>query len=460
MNRKLIRSQAVVVCTLALSITQAHAQQGSTISLGRLSTGATVNFVKAASGEWGIDVAGNGTPHISQPQPARFEVYTGSLPGPGSKDDLHEVAAGYQTVQMAGGTATAKADISFGAGVTFHVEDRWSLKDLVLSVHRRVEVAGSAQGGFDSAVLFSTAPDVNWTDLEFMVPGRLYADPTYDGATSSGGPLHYAAKRLSMRENSLPAPLFAMNFREGHSVTVFDPTPKGDTTVEEASAPTNNVMIDGKYTFGAVGAHENPNGVEFGYWLPGTTNDFLGGGRGGGGRAGAPSPGAAPAALTPDGNLAPPPVITPVPAWRRRYNPIQQGMVQDYNVAFRFGQNETFPATTRNAFRWAWDTLKPVVNYVDLDYVRRTVIDVHSSQVLTIEGRTGVPYLLDARTGKFRDRSDAKRAAMGFCGRNIEVADEFLKEADREPNTPRSQKLRKQALDLIATFIQIGRAHV
>src|ERR1035438_4838442 len=99
-----------------------------------------------------------------------------------------------------------------------------------------------------------------------MVPGRLYADPTYDGATSSGGPLHYSAKRLSMRENSLPAPLFAMNFREGHSVTVFDPTPKGDTTVEEASAPTNNVMIDGKYTFGAVGAHENPNGVEFGYW--------------------------------------------------------------------------------------------------------------------------------------------------------------------------------------------------
>jgi hypothetical protein len=129
--------------------------------------------------------------------------------------------------------------------------------------------------------------------------------------------------------------------------------------------------------------------------------------------------------------------------------------MQDYRVAFRFGQNETFPQTTRNAYRWAWNTLKPATNYVDLDYVRRITIDVLSSQVLTVDGRTGIPYLLDARTGEFRDRSDAKRAAMGFCARNIEVADEFLKEADREPGTPRSHKLRKQALDLIATFIRI-----
>jgi hypothetical protein len=144
-----------------------------------------------------------------------------------------------------------------------------------------------------------------------------------------------------------------------------------------------------------------------------------------------------------------------VAAWRRRYNPIRDGIVQDYDVAFRFGQGESFPETTRNAFRWAWDTLKPAVNPVDLDYVRRMSIDVLSSQVLTVDGRTGIPYLLDARTGKFRNRSDAKRAAMGFCARNIEIAGEFLKEADRVPGTPRSQKLRQQALDIIATFIRL-----
>ena len=458
MNRRLFYAGAGAVCAVALSVTLAQSQQGSAVSLGRLATGATVKFIKGASGQWRIDITGGGAPHLSQPQPARFEVYTGSSPGPGSKDDIHEVAAGYKTVQATAGVATAQADVPFGAGVTFHVEDRWSLKDPVLSVHRHVTVTGNAQGGFDSSVMLTTAPDVVWPDLDFMVPSKLYGDPTFDGATSPGGPLHYAARNLSMRENTLPAPLIAMNFKDGHSVTVLDPTPKGDTTVEEESAPNNNVMIDDRYNFGALGAHETSSGVEFGYWLPGTTSEFQGGGRGGrGGRGGGrgSSPGAAPAALTADGNMAPPPAVNAVPVWRRRYNPIKQGLAQDYNVAFRFSQSETFPQTTRNAFRWAWDTLQPAVNFVDLDYVRRITIDVHSSQVLTIEGRTGVPYLLDARTGKFRDRSDAKRAAMGFCGRNIEVADEFLKEADREPETPRSQKLRKQALDLIATFIRI-----
>jgi hypothetical protein len=440
---------------LTLAVAPLHAQQGSAISLGRLSTGAVVNFVKAPSGRWGIDVAGNRTPHISQPEPARFEVYTGSSPGPGSKDDLHDVTAGYDAVQMTNGTAVAKANIPFGAGVVFHVEDRWSLKGPALSVHRHVEVTGNAAGGFDSAVIFSTAPEVNWADIDFMAPGKLYADPSFDGATSPGGPLHYAAKQLAMRETVLPAPIFALNFKEGHSVTVLDPAPKGGTTVEEAGAPTNTVMIDDKYAFGAFGVYENASGVAFGYWLPGTINDFQGGSRGSAPAAGGASSGAAPAVLTPEGNLAPPPPVKAAPAWRRRYNPIKQGMVQDYRVSFRFGQSETFPETTRNAYRWAWDTLKPVTNPVDLDYVRRTTIDVLSSQVLTIEGRTGIPYLLDARTGKFRNRSDAKRAAMGFCAKNIEVADEFLKEADREPNTPRSRKLRQQGLDMIATFIRM-----
>jgi len=46
MNRKWIYGSAAVICTLALPV---QAQQGSTIALGRLSTGATVNFVKAPS---------------------------------------------------------------------------------------------------------------------------------------------------------------------------------------------------------------------------------------------------------------------------------------------------------------------------------------------------------------------------------------------------------------------------
>ncbi|HEX4636437.1 MAG TPA: hypothetical protein VH189_09670, partial [Rhizomicrobium sp.] len=220
------------------------------------------------------------------------------------------------------------------------------------------------------------------------------------------------------------------------------------------AASSDTVMIDARYDFGALGAHAEQGGVVFGYWLPGTVDDFISLNQITRQPLGT-SPGAPPALLTATGELAPPPPPHVRPAWRVRYNPIKDGTVQDYSVAFRFGQSESFPETIRNSWRWAWSLLKPPVNTVDLDMIRRVSIDVLSSQVLTVEGRTAIPYLLDAHTGQFRNRSDARRAAMGFCARNIEIADEFLKEADREAGTARSQKLRRQGLDIIATFIRM-----
>jgi hypothetical protein len=433
-----------VMAFAAFSVQSAQAQ--SQMILGRLSTGAAVAFVRDAGG-WGMDIGGMNAPHILQHRPARLDIYTAGKP--------QELAAGYASVRTSQGGMVARADISFGTQVTFHVEDHWRIKAGTLWVHRHVTVSGDAEGGFGSEVLFSTTPNVGWSGMKFLAPSKLYSDPTFDGATAPGSPLHDEAKRFSIREMALTAPLFALNFSDGYSITVLDPTPKGETTADEAGAPTDTVMMDARYNFGALGAHQGDDGVVFGYWLPGTVNDFLNLGRTGPSQPPGTSPGAPPAALTAQGALAPAARPNVQPAWRRRYNPIQDGMVQDYDVAFRFGQNETFAQTTRNAWRWAWSILKPAVNYVDLDGVRRMSIDVLSSQVLTVEGRTGIPYLLDAHTGQFRNRSDAKRAAMGFCARNIEIADEFLKEADRDPGTARSERLRRQGLDIIATFVRL-----
>ena len=140
--------------------------------------------------------------------------------------------------------------------------------------------------------------------------------------------------------------------------------------------------------------------------------------------------------------------------YRRRYHPIKQGFTQDYRVSFRFGRNEDFNQLTKNAWRWAWQTLAPAVNYHDIALVQKTLIDFLADRVMTVEGRTGIPYLLDSRTGKFQDRADATRAAMGFCAKNIEAADQFLREADRDPG-PRGQRMRKLALDIIDTFIRL-----
>ena len=424
----------------------------SRIVLGKLPTGATVAFVREAGG-WGMDIGGARTPHIIQPEPIGLEINLPAAAEPAG--NLQDMAAGYSSVRSAQDGMTAKADIPFGPQITFHVEDRWRIKDGSLWVHRHVLVSGTTEGGFGSKILFSTTPDVNWSDVKFLAPSKLYNDPSFDGMTSPGSPLHYQAKRFSIREMALTAPLFALNFADGHSITVLDPMPKGQTTPEEASAPTDTVMTDARLQFRrarrAAGRRRDR------VWLLGAGN---------GGRFPEHAPGVAVAAArhvagcaarASDGARRSCAASKPnvQPAWRRRYNPIQDGMVQDYEVAFRFGQKETFPQTTRNAWRWAWSILKPAVNYVDLDYVRRVSIDVLSSHVLTVDGRTGIPYLLDAHTGQFRNRSDARRAAMGFCARNIEIAAEFLMEADREPGTPRSQKLRKQGLDIIATFVRL-----
>ncbi|HXB51683.1 MAG TPA: hypothetical protein VNU69_02900, partial [Rhizomicrobium sp.] len=441
---------AKTVCLLAalgfMTFSSHAAQAQSRLVLGRVAIGADVAFVKEAGG-WGLEIAGAGEPHIFQHQPAQLEIYASGKP--------QEITAGYSSVRLSQGSATATADIALVPQVTFHVEDRWWLKAGSLWVHRHVTVSGDAPGGFGSKIGFSTTPDINWSDIKFLAPSKLYNDPTFDGVIAPGSRLHDEAKSFSIREMTLTAPLFALNLPDGHSVAVLDPIPKGETTSEEMQTPTDTVMTDARFDFGALGAHQDADGVVFGYWAPGTVNDFLSLSRSGAMQPPGTSPGAAPAVLTAQGDLAPSSRPNVKPAWRRRYNPIQSGIMQDYDVAFRFGQNETFPETTRNAWRWAWDVLKPAVNYTNLDMVRRLSVDVLSSQVRTVDGRTGIPYLLDAHTGQFRNRSDAKRAAMGFCARNIEIADEFLKEADRDPGSARSQKLRQQGLSIIATFVRL-----
>jgi hypothetical protein len=90
--------------------------------------------------------------------------------------------------------------------------------------------------------------------------------------------------------------------------------------------------------------------------------------------------------------------------------------------------------------------------------VRRSLVDQLSSQVYTIEGRTGLPFIVSTVTGKvFSTNPDPNffwRATMGFVGKNLEAADQLLRESDRDPSA-RGQKMRQQGLDTIATFIRL-----
>jgi hypothetical protein len=445
----------------------AGATAASRLVLGRLSNGAAVTFVRAGSGDWGIDISGGAAPRVTQAKPAQIEVYRGG-------DRVSQLAAGYRSVAREADAVVAKAKVAGQGAAAFAVEDRWTISGAVLSLSRKVTVTGAEHdAGFYSAIRLSTAPTTTWPDLDYLAPGLLYGDP-HTSAGAPGGSLYYRAKRFSIREDYLPAPVFALSFRDGNWAAVMDMAPRGDTTQVETTAPASTPVIDERLQFGALGAREVPEGgVEFGFWLPGTTNEFSGGFGFGGGQ-GAPS----------------------APVVRRRYHPVKAGFSQRYQVGFRFGQGASFRGMERDAWRWAWQTLKPKVTLIDVEVVRRTLIDHLADRVLTVDDRAGVPFVIDAVSGKpgsfrpaammamFRPPTAARPAfdtedlvkwaksvgidmdpqaaelelwpkiAMGFCGKNIEVADQLLLEGDRDPG-PRGQRMRKLGLAIVASLIRL-----
>ena len=482
------------------------------IELGRLSNGAAVAFVRTG-GEWGIQISGGDPQSFAQPKPAQIEVYRGG-------DNATDLASGYQSVTKEADSVVAKAKVSGGEAV-FAVEDRWKVAGAVLSVSRKVTVTGGeANAGFYSAVRFSTARTVAWPDADYLVPGLLYGEP-HNGANGPAGVNALRAKRLNIREDYFSAPVIGIWFRDGRSVAVMDPAPRGDTTEEETEAPATKPIIDERIQFGALGARENSEGgIEFGFWLPGTTAEFSGGGFGGRGAIGPP----------------PPQIV------RRRYHPVKAGFSQNYQVALRFGQGESFAGMERDAWRWAWQTLKPKTYPIDVEAARKALIDHMADQTIVYEGRAGIPFVIDAVSGKpgsFRPayvlasrggrgigggppatpgvgapagggRGNAPGTApggrgptpsinatapvgpsgsrpavdtqelaqwaktalnidmdpnaaelnlwaniiLGFCGKHIEVGEQFIEEADREPG-PRSDRVRKLGMTVIDSQVKL-----
>ncbi|NJD11765.1 MAG: hypothetical protein FIB01_15435, partial [Gemmatimonadetes bacterium] len=161
--------------------------------VGTLGTGATVSLIRSAeSGKWGIDVSGPGTPHVSQAQPARVEVFAGNVAADEYfQDDIRQLASGYSSVDTAAGGVIGVAELSYDSGVRFRFEDRWSVSGAVLSVQRTVTVAGTAAGGFLSTVLLSTDPSVTWPDIDYFAPGLLYGDTIGHEDRNAGGRFSY-----------------------------------------------------------------------------------------------------------------------------------------------------------------------------------------------------------------------------------------------------------------------------
>ena len=255
-----------------------------------------------------------------------------------------------------------------------------------------------------------------------MIPGALYGDPTYNGDRSPGGKMNYAAHRFQLREDMLPAPLIALSFKNGSSVSLMDPSPHGESTVEETRL-TKNVMTDARFQFGALGVRQTDrNPIELSFQFPGSMSTFGFG-----------------------------PNAAAQPRQIRRFHPITHGFSQTYEVSFRIGADEPFRDVIRNTWRWAWSTLKPAVTPIDVELVRRVLLDHLASQAATIDGRTGIPFAV-ATFDTNQLQWNRTMTAMGFVSKNIECADQLLREGDRD-QSERGQKMHKLGLGIISSMI-------
>jgi hypothetical protein len=403
----------LLLCTLFL-VSCSHI--GGRMKLGTLETGASVSFVRSETNGWGIRISGGDTPEFMQLNPVILDILQ-------NEDDTQMLCTGYSSVKKSGTGIRAVAEVQYGKNVVFNIHDQWNLNESVLLLKRKIEVRGNAPGGFSSSIILGIDSSVVWTDVNYLAPGALYGDPAYDGDRSPGGTLNYDAKRFLIREDMLPAPLFALSFKNGSSVAILDPSPDGASTVEETKL-TADIMTDPIFQFGSLGVwqeYERP--VEFGFIFPGSSTVISRG-----------------------------PEMPPAIRWIRRFHPIGEGTVHDYEISFRFGKDESFRDMTRNTWRWAWSTLNPATYYIDVDQMRRLLIDQLASQAATIDGRTGIPFVMSSiDTTVFQ--WNWTMIAMGFVGKNLESADQLLREGDRD-TTERGQEMRRTGLDIISSMIK------
>jgi len=123
-------------------------------------------------------------------------------------------------------------------------------------------------------------------------------------------------------------------------------------------------MIDGRFLFGGLGMHERRGGgIDLSFWLPARS---AGKGR--------------------EASLAGDSATT-----RSRMD-----LFREYEIAVRFGRDESFHQFYSRSWRWAWDTLKPAVDHYDMDVMRRSLLEQLAGTVRTKDGRTAIPFALSA----------------------------------------------------------------
>lgn len=394
---------------------------GAERAVARLASGAAVTAFQSPSGEWGIRVRGSGMTSMSQPHPVVLEFYNDGWP-------VAPLRAGYRSIRSLPNGFAGSAQVRGHSGAQFAVEDTWVAAGAVLSLRRTLKVSGNGPGGFLSAITLATEGKFARDEVNLFAPGMIYGGSDHLTAIAIGGRETHQAGRgvLRIREDRLPAPVFGIRFGDGSSLAVLDAAPRATTTAKDASDVDVATLVDARFRFGSIGVEPADGGLGLGYWFPGSEGEVTY--RGG---------------MYPGGQVR---------GWRGRYHPIKEGLSQQYEVGFRFGRDASFPRFCREAWRWAWQTLKPAVVPQDIEAVRRCLIDTLAGQSLrSPDGKVG---MINTLTSVPDTRGVRFKSVMGFTGKSLESAEFLLQEASRD-SSERGTKLRQLGADIFDSFTRL-----
>ena len=350
-------------------------------------------------------------------------------------------------------------------GAVFHITDTWTRSGQEITLDRHLEVEGDCPGaGFYSEEVFHGAVSSVWEESEFIIPGTIYGKP-HTTSYSKGGSSYFDAGFFSLREDFIPAPLVAAASPDGQWAALLNTRPDGYTTQAETSAGATDRIVEEKLAFGALDIRKGEQGVDLVFRFPGSDEEF---------------PGRGPFFV---------PTSTAETIIRGRFHPVKNGFTQDYTIALKTGQSPTFTQVEREVWRWAWESLDPKVEPVDVELVKNALLDHLNDRLVTYKGRTGIPFVIDAVSGKpgsFRPSSSPFRqsapvpdlegivkwarelgididpsaaeldiwpwAVVGFCGKHVELAGQFLRESYRD-TSERGKRFRKNAENIMNTLV-------
>ncbi len=376
----------------------------------------TVYFEQNEKGKWGLHIKQDGNDFLSREEPVNIEIFE-------EGNAINILNAGYDQFSIKDDYYEAEATVNHG-DVSFLVKDKWSVVDEALQISRQLVVKGNRSGGFMSGIQLSYHKLATRDSVKIFAPGMVYGTTDHLTKDAIGG--KGSKEFVRIREDRLPAPLFGAYFNNGIALTVLNSKPDGRTTKEDSRDLEATTIIDEGLRFGAIGADFDEEKPKFGYWFPGSEGG-----------------------VTYKGMTYP---YGQIKKWSRRYHPISEGLKQEYQVSFSISKTDAFDDYYSGAWRWAWATLQPAINFQDIELAKRLLMNVLGDNVETHNGITGL------RKWKWAWKEDespgANKTIMGFGGKSLEAAS-FLMADGLIENNIMAKKHRQLGESVISTYLNL-----